>query len=67
MFVDHRRIKGRKRMVAIALALAGITAAISSVVFTLYLGYETGAYNFRHLSSARTRAFSITGSADANP
>ena len=40
-------IKGRKRMVAIALALAGITAAISSVVFTLYLGYETGAYNFR--------------------
>ena len=34
-------------MVAIALVLAGITAAISSVAFTLYLGYETGAYNFR--------------------
>ena len=40
-------IKGRKRMVAIALVLAGIAAAVSSVAFTLYLGYETGAYNFR--------------------
>lgn len=40
-------IKGRKRMVALSLALAGLTAAVTSVVFTLYLGYETGAYNFQ--------------------
>ncbi|MDA0710925.1 MAG: hypothetical protein O3B73_12020 [bacterium] len=39
-------IKGRKRLVAVSLVLAGVTAAVTSVAFTLYLGYETGAYNF---------------------
>ncbi|MBT3601629.1 MAG: hypothetical protein HN521_01065, partial [Candidatus Latescibacteria bacterium] len=40
-------IKGRKKMVALSLGLAGLTAAVTSVLFTLYLGYETGAYNFQ--------------------
>ncbi len=40
------RIRGTKHLVAAALALAGFVAAITSVSFTLYLGYQTGAYNF---------------------
>jgi hypothetical protein len=40
-------VKGSKKPFAAALALAGVLAAVTSVAFTLYLGYEHGAYNFR--------------------
>lgn len=40
-------VKGSKKPFAAALALAGMLAAVTSVAFTLYLGYEYGAYNFR--------------------
>ena len=46
-------IRGRKRMVALSLVLAGIAAAVSSVAFTLYLGYETV---FHHFSGSLPRA-----------
>jgi hypothetical protein len=40
-------VRGSKKPFAGALAIAGVSAAVVSVVFTLYLGYEHGAYNFR--------------------
>jgi hypothetical protein len=40
-------VKGSKKPFAAALAGAGVVAAVTSVAFTLYLGYEHGAYNFR--------------------
>ena len=40
-------VKGSKKPFAGALTIAGIVAAVTSVAFTLYLGYEHGAYNFR--------------------
>ncbi len=40
-------VKGSKKPFAGALTIAGLVAAVTSVVFTLYLGYEHGAYNFR--------------------
>jgi len=40
-------VKGSKKPLAGALTLAGLVAAVTSVVFTLYLGYEHGAYNFK--------------------
>jgi len=46
-------VRGSKRPVALSLAVAGLVAAATSVAFTLYLGYEHGAYNF-HAFEFRT-------------
>lgn len=40
-------VKGQKQRILLALAAAGVVGALTSVIFTLYLGYEHGAYNFR--------------------
>ena len=40
-------VRGSKKPFAGALVVAGLTAAVTSIAFTLYLGYEHGAYNFR--------------------
>ena len=40
-------VRGSKKPVAVSLAIAGLVAAATSIAFTLYLGYEHGAYNFR--------------------
>ena len=39
-------VRGNKRPVALSLATAGLAGVLTSVLFTLYLGYEQGAYNF---------------------
>ena len=40
-------VRGSKKAFTGALLAAGAAAAVTSVAFTLYLGYEHGAYNFR--------------------
>ncbi len=40
-------VRGSKKPITAALTFAGLAAAVTSVAFTLHLGYEYGAYNFR--------------------
>jgi hypothetical protein len=40
-------VRGSKKPLTAALAFAGLVAALTSVAFTLHLGYEYGAYNFK--------------------
>jgi len=39
-------VRGNKKPFVFSLAAAGLAAVITSVAFTMYLAYQTGAYNF---------------------